>query len=161
MANVTLRPEREEDEGFVYRVYASTRIEELSVTDWTPETKEAFLRMQFAAQVSHYRNHYAESDFSIVEVDGVAAGRIYVGRWPEEIRIIDIALLPDYRRRGIGSKLINEVLAEAEEAGKPVTIHVEKFNPARRLYARLGFRQIQDKGVYLLLCWSPDSCSKP
>ncbi|HVX29235.1 MAG TPA: GNAT family N-acetyltransferase, partial [Nitrolancea sp.] len=88
--------------------------------------------------------------------DGVPAGRLYVARWANEIRIVDIALVPRFRNRGIGTQLIGEVLAEGRESGKPVTIHVETFNPALRLYQRLGFRAKEDKGVYLLLEWSLD-----
>jgi ribosomal protein S18 acetylase RimI-like enzyme len=150
------RPVEEADQPFLYELYASTRAEELAVTGWSPEQKAAFLRMQFDAQTAHYRTRYAGSEFSIVEADGVPAGRLYVARWANEIRIVDIALVPRFRNRGIGTQLIGEVLAEGRESGKPVTIHVETFNPALRLYQRLGFRAKEDKGVYLLLEWSLD-----
>jgi predicted GNAT family acetyltransferase len=93
----------------------------------------------------------------VIEMDGEAVGRLYVARWPEEIRIIDIALLPQHRNGGIGSSLLADLCREAAAAGKPVTIHVERFNPALGLYHRLGFVPIADKGVYLLLQWSPGS----
>jgi ribosomal protein S18 acetylase RimI-like enzyme len=88
-------------------------------------------------------------------VDGRDAGRLYVARWPAEIRIMDIALLPEHRGRGIGSALLADLMAEATRASKPLTIHVERFNRAVRLYERLGFVPVADKGVYLLLQWSP------
>lgn len=78
-----------------------------------------------------------------------------MARWPEEIRIVDIALLPGYRGRGIGSGLLAALMTEARSAGKPLTIHVERFNRALGLYERLGFAPVADKGVYLLLRWSP------
>ena len=90
-------------------------------------------------------------------MNGLAAGRLYVARWPAEIRIMDIALLPAHRGRGAGTALLRDLMAEAEAAEKPLTIHVERFNPALRLYLRLGFTPIEDKGVYLLLRWSPTS----
>ncbi len=87
-------------------------------------------------------------------VDGQPAGRLYVARWDDEIRIVDIALLPGHRNGGIGTALLRDLMQEAEAAGTPVTIHVERFNPALGLYLRLGFTAIQDKGVHLLMRWS-------
>jgi ribosomal protein S18 acetylase RimI-like enzyme len=84
-------------------------------------------------------------------VDGRPAGRLYVGRWPQTIRIVDIALLPEHRGVGVGTRLLGGLLAEADAAGKPVSIHVERFNPAMRLYRRLGFEELEDKGVYVLM----------
>ncbi len=82
-------------------------------------------------------------------------GRLYVIRWDHEIRIVDIALLPQFRRSGIGSSLLQNILAEGARSGKTVTIHVEQFNPAMRLYERLGFQEIGEVGVYYRMEWSP------
>jgi ribosomal protein S18 acetylase RimI-like enzyme len=112
--------------------------------------------MQFAAQDADYRRNYPDAQYSIIEVQGVPAGRLYVDRCSKEIRIIDIALLPEHQRTGIGTKLLRALQDEARAAGKTLTIHVEKFNPALRLYQRLGFRQIEDKGVYLFLEWNSE-----
>jgi predicted GNAT family acetyltransferase len=90
----------------------------------------------------------------VIVVDGQPVGRLYVARWAEEIRVVDIAVLPEYRNRGIGSALLRDLMAEAAAAGKPLSIHVERFNPAVRLYARLGFAPAGDAGVYLLMRWS-------
>ena len=84
-------------------------------------------------------------------VDGEPAGRLYVARWKKELRIVDIALLPEHRGRGIGAELLRELLEEADAAGKPVTIHVERENPAMGLYQRLGFSPKREVGPYLLL----------
>ena len=89
----------------------------------------------------------------VIERDGQAIGRLYVARWEREIRIMDIALLPEHRGSGIGTQLLRELQDEARSSGKSLTIHVERFNPALGLYQRLGFRQIEDKGVYLLMEW--------
>lgn len=113
-----------------------------------------FCRMQFAAQTADYRANYPGASFQIIERDGVAAGRLLVGRSDEAILIIDIALLPEHRGAGVGTKLLKELQEEARTAGKPLTIHVERFNPALRLYQRLGFQQIEDKGLYLLMDWN-------
>jgi ribosomal protein S18 acetylase RimI-like enzyme len=148
-----LRTAMPEDEQFLRAVYAAVRTEELAQTLWSAEQKRVFINMQFAAQDTHYRRHYPTAQYSIIEVQEVSVGRLYVDRWEKEIRIMDIALLPEYRRAGIGTKLLRELQDEARTTGKALTIHVEKFNPALRLYYRLGFQQIEDRGVYLFLKW--------
>src|SRR5215472_6613305 len=113
------------------------------------------LHMPFVAQHQCSQEHYTKTDFLIMLRDAVPVGRLSVARWQDEIRIVDIALLPPYRNAGIGTAILRDLLAEAAVAHKPVRIHVEKFNPALRLYERLGFVPIADKGVYLFMEWSP------
>ena len=150
-----LRPARDEDRDLLFSVYASTRAEELAPVPWTAEAKDAFLQQQFAAQHAHYREHYPGAAFLVIEAAGVPAGRLYVARWPREIRIMDIALLPEHRRRGIGTAILADLLSEAAATGKVASIHVERNNPALGLYERLGFRTAADRGVYLLLEHDP------
>jgi ribosomal protein S18 acetylase RimI-like enzyme len=153
-AAISLRSVRPDDRAFLLSVYASTREPELaSVVGWDAAQKSAFVRMQFDAQHAYYQEHYAAASFDIILVGGQPAGRLYFERALEEFRIIDIALLPEYCNRGIGTRLLRELQAEAAAAGKPLRIHVERFNSALRLYERLGFRQIEDKGVYLFMEW--------
>jgi GNAT superfamily N-acetyltransferase len=109
--------------------------------------------MQFAAQAQYYREHYPNTSFDVIVLDDQPVGRLYVSRWTDEIRIVDIALLPEFCGRGIGTSLLRQLQQEALAARKPLRIHVERFNPALRLYERLGFTQIEDKGVYLFLEW--------
>jgi len=155
---VTLRPIREEDLEFLLRLYATTRADEMAmVTDWSDEQKEWFIRMQFQAQHAWYQEHYGDAQFDLILIDGVPAGRLYVHRRAKEIRLVDISLIPELRGKAIGSALLRELMAEAEAAGKPLTIHVEKYNPAMRLYLRLGFKPIEDRGPYDLMEWKPFS----
>jgi GNAT superfamily N-acetyltransferase len=146
-----LRASTDADLPFLARLYASTREEELAGVDWPAEQKEAFVRQQFEAQHAWYREHYPKAAFDVVEVEGRPAGRFYVDRWEREVRIVDISLLPEHRGRGLGSALLGALFAETDAAGKVVSVHVERFNPALQLYARLGFLFREDKGVYLLL----------
>jgi ribosomal protein S18 acetylase RimI-like enzyme len=153
MPSVTLRPIGPDDMDFLLRVYRSVREEELAMVDWTEEQKAAFIRQQFEAQHGWYQEHYDGAQFDVLLVDGVPAGRLYVHRRPAEIRLVDIAFLPEFRKRGLGTSILLDLLAEGEAAGKPVTIHVEVYNPAMRLYERLGFRPIEERGPYLLMEW--------
>jgi ribosomal protein S18 acetylase RimI-like enzyme len=151
--SLRLRPITPEDESFLAGVYASTRAEELAITGWSDEEKAIFCRRQFDAQSAHYRENYPGASLQVIERDGVSIGRLYVAHWAREIRIMDIALLPEHRGSGIGTKLLRGLQEEARSAGKSLTIHVERFNPALELYQRLGFQMVEDKGVYLLMEW--------
>lgn len=155
MSAYTLTPITPADSELLLRIYASTREEELSVVAWSPEQKSAFLRQQFEAQHAHYQQHYQGSTFDLIRVDGRPCGRLYVARWPREIRLIDIALLPEARNMGLGGRVLASLLEEARSSGRTVTIHVERLNRALRFYERLGFRVKEDKDVYLFLEWSP------
>ena len=150
-SGIRLRTVSPSDRDFLLQVYASTREEEMRLVDWSAEEKAAFVRMQFEAQDAYYREHYHPATYYVIEVDGVAVGRLYVARWDDEIRIMDVALLPERRRRGIGTSLLRALLDEAAASGKRLSIHVEKFNPARRLYERLGFAEVAERGVYVLM----------
>ena len=146
-----LRPVQPADHELLLAIYASTRTDEMALVDWTTEQKESFLRMQFEAQTRYYIENYSGAEFQVILHDDQPVGRLYIHHKVEEIRIMDIALLPDHRGHGIGSTLLNEILKKGEAANLPVSIHVERMNPALRLYERLGFRLREDKGVYLLL----------
>lgn len=152
---VTLRPITPEDDGFLYRIYASTREDELAVVDWDDGQKKEFLEMQFTAQHAFYMEQFPQAEFRIILLDEEPIGRLYVDRREDEIRIIDIALLAEHRNKGIGSTFLNDILSEGQQEGLPVRIHVEQNNPALRLYERLGFQKIGENGIYYLMEWSP------
>ena len=183
---VRLRSVEDRDLPFLAELYASTRREEVAQTPWSEEQKEAFLRWQFENQHWHYREYYPSCELLVIEEDGgtgegsgaaaeevggeVAAepgtgassapiGRLYVDRWPDQIRLVDISLLPEHRGRGLGTALLGELLAEGEARGLPVTIHVEFNNPALFLYRRLGFRHVDSNGIYYLMKWTPPNLS--
>lgn len=153
--SVILRPITDADMDFLHRLYATTREDELKQVDWTPEQKAAFVAQQFHAQHQYWRENYADTTWDLVLRDGEPIGRLYVARWPQEIRIVDIALMPEHRGGGLGTRLIRGLFAEGDASGRKVSIHVEIFNPARRLYDRMGFVQAAERGVYLLMERAP------
>lgn len=152
-AEVAFRAVQDGDAERLLAIYASTRAEELAQVAWDGAQKDAFVRMQFEAQRKFYESEYPGAEFQIILVTGEPAGRLYVHRREREIRIMDIALLPEFRGRGIGTRILENLLAESARTTRPVTIHVESFNPAQRLYERLGFKRIGSNGVYHLLEW--------
>lgn len=154
--DITLRPVRDPDDlPFLLEVYRSVRAPEMALLDWPDKHKQAFIAQQFQWQHRQYTSHYDNARFDVVERGGVGIGRLYVRRGADDIRIIDIALLPDWRGRGIGGALLGEILAEAGDSGRTVSIHVEKMNPAMALYRRLGFVKTADADVYDLMEWRP------
>ncbi len=154
MTNILdFRPITPQDKAFLSMLYASTREEELKQVPWSDEEKKNFLQMQFDAQHAHYQEHYPDARFELVLMDDIPIGRLYQETWPSQIRIIDIALLPEFRGKGLGRQLMQAVLDEGARLGKAVSIHVEHNNPAMRLYTRLGFKKTGDTGVYFLMEW--------
>jgi ribosomal protein S18 acetylase RimI-like enzyme len=151
---VVFRPKRPDDLPFLRYLYGTTREQEMQIVPWTEEEKTQFLDSQFHAQALHYDEYYGKADFLVIEAAGSSIGRLYVYRDDEEIHIIDIALLPEYRGRGLGRILLQELLDEGRSANRKVTIYVEHFNPARHLYDRLGFRQTDTNGVYHVMEWT-------
>jgi ribosomal protein S18 acetylase RimI-like enzyme len=157
---VTLRPATDADRTFLFDVYAATRAEELAVVPWTDEQKQQFLTQQFEAQDASYRQRFPEGRFLVIQRHGERIGRLCVGRLPAVgdrpgapagLRIMDIAVLPAHQGQGIGTALVEDVLEEADAEGLPVSLHVEQWNPAQRLYARLGFSVVGQNDVYFLL----------
>jgi ribosomal protein S18 acetylase RimI-like enzyme len=153
-AGLTFRRVAEADLPFLARLYASIRMEEISVLDWSEAQKSAFLDQQFRAQHAHYQKYYPNADWLVTVHAGEDAGRLYIERLPTQHRIIDIAFMPDHRGKGFGGALLHDLMDEATSCGKAVSIHVEKLNPAMRLYRRLGFKTEEDKGVYDLMRWT-------
>jgi len=153
---ITLRKYSDSDIPFMQALYASTRESELAMTNFTAQEKLDFINQQFTAQTAHYTQHYCIDAFNIIELDGVPIGRLFVDYWEKEIRIVDIALMPEHRNTGLGTYLFNQLFEQAKLDGKTVTIHVEHNNPAKRLYERLGFNlKTKTNEIYLLMEWRP------
>ncbi|KPM48821.1 GNAT family N-acetyltransferase [Jiulongibacter sediminis] len=138
-----------EDLPTLRQIYKESRQEELDLlTTWTERQIEEFVDHQFSAQHKYYIENYQGSKFWLIQKEGHPIGRLYLKEYENEFRIIDIALLIAWRRKGIGKRILEKILSSAAEKGKIVSIHVEKNNPALELYKRLGFQEKEDKGVY-------------
>jgi ribosomal protein S18 acetylase RimI-like enzyme len=154
--NLILRNETEHDIPFLRVLYRSLRWDEFAaLADWSDEQKAAFLDSQFDAQRKHYLNAYRDAQFLVIESNGQPIGRLYVYRGLKDIRVVDIGLLPNYRNCGYGSALLTSIFAEGDTSDRIVSVHVEIFNPARRLYHRLGFKEISQEGPYILMERTP------
>src|ERR1700722_132047 len=155
VSGVSLAPVVAADEPMLYRTFTGTRADELALTGWNEEQKESFLRMQYEAQRSSYLMQIPDAEYSAICWDGEAVGRLIVERTEKEIHVVDIALLPEFRAKGIGSTLMEAILTEARLAAKAVRLHVERFNPALHWYERLGFQVVNSGPIYLEMVWRP------
>jgi ribosomal protein S18 acetylase RimI-like enzyme len=155
MDSLELRPVSAADHDLLYRIYASSRAEEMGLVPWDEAAKQTFLQMQFAAQQAHYQAYFPQASHNIILVESVPVGRLYVDRRETEIRILDLALLPAARGRGIGSYLLQDLMKEAETAKKTLSIYVESSNPSLGLFQRLGFVKAGENGISCLMEWRP------
>jgi ribosomal protein S18 acetylase RimI-like enzyme len=151
LASLSHRTVASEDRAFLFDLYADMRSEELDAWGWNAQQRQAFLKMQFEAQQRSYWEQFPEGDYQLVLFNQQPVGSIFIVRSKEEIRLVDIALLHCHRNQGVGTLLIQKLLAEAAAAEKPVRLQVMKVNRAIRLYERLGFCKIGDMGTHFLM----------
>jgi ribosomal protein S18 acetylase RimI-like enzyme len=152
-----LRPSLPEDREFLFRLYASTRVDELRAFGWATAQQEAFLRMQFNAQQQWYAATYLAAENQIIEKNDGPIGRMIVQREHGTCRLLDISLLPEYRGQGIGGGLIRALIKECKESGSALKLQVLNTNPAQRLYARLGFIKTGEDQIYTQMELSPQA----
>lgn len=150
---IRLRPATPEDEEFLFRLYAASRAEEVAAWGWTENARNAFLVMQFRARQGGYRAAFPDAEDRIAERGGLAIGRFLVDRSADRLVLVDVALVPEERGAGIGTRLVSELLEEARRSGRPVHLQVELANPARRLYERLGFEESETDGLRVRMTW--------
>ena len=148
---LSFRPMTNRDLQFLYELYASTRAEEMKATDWEAQQIAEFLGMQFNLQHTQYLQNYPDASYEIILRETQPIGRLYVDRRPKEIRILDIAFLPDFCGKGFGSGIIKELIAESAKKKLPLNLHVERNNPAFRFYKRLGFKKVAENDFYILM----------
>ena len=159
---VELRPVEPADEEFLLDVYASTRADEMALVDWPDEIKRAFLRSQLTAQRADYESRFPDADYRVILVEGARAGRLWVARTAEQIRLLDIALLPEFQRRGVGERLLLGLIEESERAGLPLRHMVFQSNAdGMRFYERLGFVRGGTAGAYVEMERAPSPTPPP
>jgi len=156
-ATLKLRPVTPADDPFLLSVYASTRADELAQVQWEPGQQEAFVKWQFDMQRREYDARFPDAEYDVIEIDGQPAGRLWIGRKDDEIRLLDIALLPDFQNLSAGTVLLTGLIDEAQSTGKRLRHMVFVLNNnADRFYERLGFVMIEDLGGYKHMEWKPN-----
>lgn len=152
---VTLRTVLEDDEPFLLEVYKSTRPEIIAL-GWPLAQQEAFYRMQFDGQQRSYEMQYPEAAHQVIIFKDEKVGRLITFRTEREIRLADVALLPQYRNQGVGAFVVRELCMEAAQRNVPVRLQVSKFNPAIHLYERLGFKGLGESDTHFQMEWRPN-----
>jgi ribosomal protein S18 acetylase RimI-like enzyme len=158
---LSLRPARNDDEDFLYRLYAGTRQEEVAAWGWNPGQQDAFLRMQFRAQRQGYAAEFPAADHQVIMADQEPVGRLIVHRTEKDVRLVDIAVLSEYRNLGMGTALLRDLVAECRASGASLRLQVAKGNRAIRLYERLGLRTESETEMYYQMSWDPAAEPKP
>ena len=146
-----LRDELDADLPALSQLYASTRWDELKPVAWSDEEKLAFLADQFDKQHRHYLQNYPGALWLVMEVEGAVAGRIYLHPSESDIRLMDVALVPQWRGQGVGTRLLTALAAQADASARSISLHVEPYNPAIGLYRRLGYADVETRGYYLFM----------
>jgi ribosomal protein S18 acetylase RimI-like enzyme len=150
MTQITLKKATESDEKFIEKLYFSTRKDEFAILGWSEIQLEMFLKMQFESQQQSYKMQFPEAESSVIKKGEISVGRLIVERTKNEIRLVDIALLPEFRGQEIGGEIIKDLISEAENRRLPLTLTVLKTNDgALRLYQRLGFKSVADDAIYI------------
>lgn len=152
---LSFRSETRADLDFSASLYAHTRADELRAVAWPEAQKRAFCRQQFDAQHAHYEKHYPRAQFLIIESHSKPIGRVYFEQTARELRLMEITLEPGWRNRGIGGAISTAIVAHARALGIAAGLHVESFNPAKRLYERQGFRDVETRGIYVYMRVEP------
>ncbi len=154
-SKISLRPVVDADREFLFEVYAAGREIELAAVPWDEAMKRVFVEHQYAAQDSFYQTEYPGSTQQMIMIDREPAGRIYLSRRTDEIAILDLAVVPRFRKRGIATRLIKDLQAEATRHGQSIRVFIETFNPADRLFVSLGFSQTSEDGMSRRFDWFP------
>lgn len=150
---LTLLRSQEEDEELLFEIYASTRHDEFANLGWPEQELSRFLRMQYEMQKISYQTRYPNACYEIVVDQGGRIGRMLTADSEEAVVLVDVALLPAARGQGIGSLLIRDLQRKAAAVHKPIRLNVLADNPARRLYARLGFHVTGHQFPYIAMEW--------
>jgi RimJ/RimL family protein N-acetyltransferase len=143
---ITLRPVVDADREFLLAVYAAGRETELAMVPWDDTMKRVFVEHQYQAQDEHYRTYYAGATHEVIVVAGEMGGRLYLERTEKHIAILDIGVVPAFRKRGIATEIVRRLQDEAATGQKLVRIYIEAFNPAAKLFNELGFEMVEDDG---------------
>ncbi len=148
---ISYRKIEDSDLPFLKEVYKSTREEEMQLVDWPEQQIEQFINQQFESQHDYYKQVYNEATFEIINWGSEPVGRLYLWESDQQIRIVDISLLPSFRNYGIGSRILQSLIEKSDISSKVLSIHVEYYNKALQLYQRLGFEQKDQTGVYFYM----------
>jgi ribosomal protein S18 acetylase RimI-like enzyme len=149
-----------EDEPMLFRLFADEKAREFAPLGWSEEQLRPLLEMQYRArQVSYAQSYPAAVDTILCLEDGTPVGRCWMERQPTCYRIIDMAVLPEHRNRGIGGWALRQMQQTATLEQVALRLSVTRNNAALQLYERLGFLRAGGDELSYEMEWRPATMS--
>jgi ribosomal protein S18 acetylase RimI-like enzyme len=154
---LSLRPMGNSDKAFIESLYRSTR-DDLRMIDAEEDFIEGLIEMQQNAQTEGYGDMFPNAMYFVAEYHNERVGRVVLDFGQNEIRVVDIALIPAVRGKGYGSQILQAVQLTASKVMAPVALSVRFDNlHAKQLYARLGFTVEEAQIPYERMVWYPSA----
>ncbi len=154
LVRFALRPEVEADAAFRLALFRASRGPGWDMVALPAALLDQIMEQQFHAQAQGYRMAYPEARLEIVTVEEVPVGRLATDRRADALHLIDIALAPEHRGRGLGEAILRQLMDEAAALAVPLTLQVAQDNlAAQRLYRRLGLVATSATETHLSLRW--------
>jgi ribosomal protein S18 acetylase RimI-like enzyme len=148
---VLLRAVQTADEPFLDRLYADVHAAEFAPLNLPPPALAQLLAMQARMQRTSYAVTFPGALDQLILRAAEPVGRLLTVELPDQIHLIDIALLTEVRRQEIGATLLRQQIERARQSRKPLTLSVRLENPAQDLYLRLGFMPTGNDGMNLTM----------
>jgi len=152
---ITFKKIQEQDQEFITKVYRSTREKELDLTNWPEDQKHRFTIMQMIAQLTDYEKNYKGATYEMVLYKKKPAGRLYLWETNNEIRIMDLSLLPEFQGKGIGRDILAGIVQSAKQKKKIASLHVIHGHPSKRMYERVGFKKVSETATHEYMEYNP------
>ena len=153
---IAFRVIHDADRDFLFSLFAAAREWEFEHTVWKDEEKAAFLKRQFDIRTQAYQMTYLRAVHRIITLDDKDIGQLILDRPDDHMLIIDFVIAPEFQGKGIGSDILKTLINEVHGGKVPIRLHVEKNNPALKLYLRHGFKVTGEEGHHHKLTWTPD-----
>ena len=150
---ITFREVRPSDEKFLKKLFRTTREREMEIAGLPEEERVKFVNFQFLARKQHYDEYFSSADNLIILSDGKPIGRHMLSRGKREYRLVLTEILPEYQKKGIGSRLVKDFLAEAAQADMPVRLQVQKYEAHLGFLLKLGFVKTGSSDYFIQLEW--------
>jgi len=161
---ITLQPEAQTPEAgsLAYRLFALDKLAELAAIGLPQPQAEALVQMQWRGRALTYANQYpGAEDWTISLEDGTPVGRYLLQKIPQGLRMVDFAILPEWREQGIGTHVLQKLIHNTSTNGEVFSLRVEKNNRALNLYKRLGFTIVSGDEISFEMEWKPERTTGP
>ncbi|MGE3801483.1 MAG: hypothetical protein AB7H80_10710 [Candidatus Kapaibacterium sp.] len=154
--SISLRPVAAPDESFLFELFGAIKERDLEHTKLTRPQRRHFIRSQYDARKKHYDKFFDDAEDSLILNEKKKIGRLILQRKEEEFRIIALEILPDYNGKGVYESIIQDIQAEAEEVGKPISVQVEQLGGWFDMLSALGFEKTGETEAHYQMEWNSE-----